>query len=49
MIRAILRTFRQYYATAHGRHDVRDDARAAACIGGTILVVFVLLLLFDAA
>jgi len=41
LIRAILRTFRQYYATAHGRHDVRDDARAVAMIVVTIVVVLI--------
>ena len=41
-IRATLRTLRQYAATAHGRHDLVDDARAVLLVLLTIIVALAL-------
>ena len=38
----IFRTLRQYYATAHGRHDVQDDARAVVMIVVTVMIILAL-------
>jgi len=38
----MLRTLRQYAATAHGRHDIIDDVRAILLIFATIALVLVL-------
>ena len=41
-LRATLRTLHQYAATAHGRHDLVDDARAVLLVLLTIIVALAL-------